>query len=113
MDDGENNIHIVIVDDEGNFSELAETTGVAIRTAEDGSTSGRMWVEYCSDQILRMFINNEGNTKPATPQLEVFVDLADFFDGTSVNVGYTGSKWFEADNHDITSWTFEQSCASD
>ena len=107
-DDGDNNIHVQLVSDTGNITELAETQNKEIRTSSDG-TPGRMWVEY-KKGTLRVFNNFAGNSQPAKPQLVMRnVDLASLFDnGRTVNIGYTASVGFYADNQDVTSWQFSE-----
>ena len=112
-DAGENNIHIRSVDDQGSFTEIAQTTGdLMIRTSETGSPSGRMWVDYCAG-VLSVYLSTshvEGvfvDAKPSQPLLSANVDLR-----SSVNVeqelyvGYTSGKFGQADFHDIMSWDF-------
>ena len=91
MDNGENNIHIVTVDANGVKTEIAESSGVAIRTDDSGSPAGKLWVEYCDDKIIRVFLNNSGETKPAEALFSAPIDLEGLFTGQSVTIGYTAA----------------------
>lgn len=105
-DVGENNIHIQIVSEDGTLTELDQTFGDEIRTPEAG-TSGRMWVEYRGGQ-LTVWNNNLGDDFPASPIVSIPYDLPSLFNGSDVFVGYTAAVGFEADNQDITAWTFDE-----
>eukprot|EP00567_Pseudictyota_dubia_P013531 CAMPEP_0197449108 /NCGR_PEP_ID=MMETSP1175-20131217/20139_1 /TAXON_ID=1003142 /ORGANISM="Triceratium dubium, Strain CCMP147" /LENGTH=1253 /DNA_ID=CAMNT_0042981119 /DNA_START=687 /DNA_END=4448 /DNA_ORIENTATION=+ len=115
-DQGRNHIHAMTIDSSGNTVELGEADNVAIRTAEDGSASGHLWIENCGEKKVSVFVNNTGHTKPSLPQLEIPFDFGAFFKntftkGNDVYVGFTSSTYYEADNHDIMSWSFGQSCS--
>ena len=111
LDNGENNIHVTTVDSQGVVSELTETLGIPIRT--QGTTSGRMWVDYCGGQQLEIYVNNTGDEKPSSPQTTALIDLDSFFgNNSSVTVGYTAGIFDEGDFHDITSWNFAQYCSA-
>ena len=112
MDNGENNIHIMTVDANGVKTEIAESSGVAIRTDESGSPAGKLWVEYCEDKIMRVFLNNSGDAKPAAELFSAPVDLDGLFSGPSVTIGYTAATGGQKDFHDITSWSFSEQCAA-
>lgn len=94
----------------GNIVELGQTSGVAIRTDDSGSPAGRMWLEYCNGQVLKVFLNNQGDVKPLQPQLSVAVDLKELFTGEDIVIGYSAGTWSLADNQDIMSWVFRQTC---
>jgi hypothetical protein len=66
-----------------------------------------MWVDY-NGETMRVFVNNQGDLKPVDAQLEIAVDLTDFWDGRDVIVGYTAGTFSQADNQDILSWSIEQ-----
>ena len=83
---------------------------IEIRTNKDGFPAGRMWVDYCSDQLFRVYLNATGDTKPENALVEVLFDLKAFFTGPSVVVGYTAATWSQGDNHDIMSWEFRERC---
>jgi hypothetical protein len=89
---------------------LDETEPLAIRSGVDG-IPGRMWVDYCSG-LLQVFINTNGDEKPATPQASTALDLNEYFEGNDVVVGYTSGTWGAGDNHDILDWTFVQGNAT-
>ena len=109
MDDGQDRIHIVRVDANGTRTELAETDVMNIRTDDLGTQSGRMWVDYCDDEVLRVYVNTTGSTKPLEPQAQSLLSLREFFDGNDVVVGYTAGTWAQADYQDILDWQFIQS----
>lgn len=92
------------------LTELAEVTDVAIRTDEAGAQPGRMWVEYCADKILRVYFNNAGDTKPATPQAAVAFDMDRIFSGQDFVTGYSAATGDFTDYHDIMSWELTESC---
>jgi hypothetical protein len=105
-DNGEDNIHIQMIKSGGSVEELFESSSVPIRTSEDG-TPGTMWVDY-DGKFLRVSHDRDGNVKPSTPLAQLEIDLANFFTGSNVTVGYTASTWGAGDYHDITSWSFTQ-----
>ena len=78
-----------------------------IRSDASG-TPGRMWVDYCNDYVIKVYINPSNNTKPDIPNAVATVDLNDFFVGNEVVVGYTAGTWAQADYQDILDWTFIQ-----
>eukprot|EP00977_Amphora_coffeiformis_P014524 scaffold4079_cov167-Amphora_coffeaeformis.AAC.20 len=108
FDDGENRLQIMYVDENGNMLELAESGLLPIRTSADGSTTGRIWIEYCNDKVLRVYLNSNGNKKPSSPQLFAYVDFNDLFSDDTVFVGFTAGTFSLGDNHDILDWTVTQ-----
>jgi hypothetical protein len=107
QDNGENNIHITTIDGDGRITEIAESTGIDIRTDKEGNP-GKLWVDYCDDQVFRVYINTQGDEKPAQELLSSKVDLDNLFDGDSVTVGFTAAVGGQGDYHDITSWSFTE-----
>lgn len=112
LDNGENNVHVLSTSSTGATSEIAEFTSADIRTNSDG-TPGRMWVEYCSG-ILKVYLNKDGDTKPASPAVNIGYDLDNIFGPTITDLfaGYTAGTGSFADNHDIMSWSFAQTCSA-
>ncbi|CAB9525406.1 expressed unknown protein [Seminavis robusta] len=110
LDDGVPNIHVMQVDGTGALTELAEAPSVPILTDEAGTTSGRMWVDYCDGRVLKVYINNAGDTKPSIPQAEVTFDMDSIFSGQNFVSGYGAATGFFADYHEITSWDLSQTC---
>jgi hypothetical protein len=110
MDNGQNNIHITTVSADGTIGEIAESSGVDIRTDRSGSPAGKLWVEYCQDKMIRIFLNNQGDVKPAQELFSAFVDLDSIFTSQSVTLGYTAATGGQKDFHDITSWSFKEQC---
>jgi len=108
LDESEDRIHVVYVDGEGTMHELAETAPLVIRTTDFGAPSGRMWVDYCSDEMLRVYINPTGDEKPAEAQVVVPFELSTIFQGNDVVVGYTAGTWAQADYQDILDWKMTQ-----
>jgi len=106
MDNGENHIHIVTVSTDGTRTEIAESNGIDIRTDSSGSPVGKLWVDYGDDQVIHVYINNKGTTKPEHALLSGSVDLNNLFEGQSVTLGYTAAVGGQGDFHDITSWSF-------
>lgn len=100
---------------------MGETVGIPVRTADDGLTEGRIWVEYnCNnDKKLKIYLDTlflDGDQQPVSPVLETVVDLPSFFDGNGrfFTAGFTSSSSStdikKADNADVTSWVFKQFC---
>jgi hypothetical protein len=109
FDDGQDRLHIMMVNEDGSITELAETGLIPLRTSEDGLTPGRIWVEYCDDQVLRVYLNAGGDEKPLFPSTFATVDLDALFQDNAVFAGFTAGTYALADNHDILDWTMTQS----
>lgn len=104
-DNSGNHIHIQLIKNNGETQELAETGPRVIRTA-DGVVGG-VWVDY-DGTTLSVSHNAYGTAKPSSPILTVDVNLASFFSGKDVFVGFTGATWAEGDNQDIVSFKITQ-----
>jgi hypothetical protein len=122
-DNGQDNVHVLLVNEEGNIQqELGETSGVAIRTSDTGFPEGKIYIDYnCANdnKVMTIYLDNEyqeGDPKPSQPVLEFTVDLANFFTnrGRFFTAGFTGAiNGQKADNADITSWVFSSECEGD
>lgn len=82
FDDERFSIHVLTRDGTGASGtvELGETDRIDINTDDSGSPAGRMWVDY-SNQLLQIYLNNAGDTIPASAQLELDIDLTTLFSG--------------------------------
>lgn len=97
FDNGENNIHIMTINRQGRLNELAETRGIPIHTP--GTQSGRMWVDYCQNDRLEVYINNTGHEKPLSPQAAASINLSSFFVGKNVVLGESFVLWARTTSH--------------
>ena len=77
------------MDASGALTELAEER-VTLRT-DDSGTTGTMWVDYCDDQTLKVYVDHEGGTKPTTPEVEVAFDMDTIFSGQDFVTGFSAA----------------------
>jgi hypothetical protein len=117
LDVGQDNVHAVQVDENGEIEQLDQTSKVQVRTEDSGRGVGRLWLEYNCDQDNRMlvYLDNaflEGEQKPDSPVLDFFVDLESLFNYTlNFVAGFTAaSNSALAENADVTAWVFEDGC---
>ena len=118
-DDGKLRLHIQTIGADGTITELAESPEItAMRTANDGSSNGRVWVHYCAgdnDGALKVWINPSGDDVPTSPILTgsgVNSALNTIWSGNDVHMGFTAATGGAIDNHDILSWDFDDGCGS-
>ncbi|KAL7561515.1 hypothetical protein ACA910_015700 [Epithemia clementina (nom. ined.)] len=107
LDQGGRNVHVLVRKNQ-TLTEIDEVKRNDMRT---GLTPGRMWVHYCANGTLTIFLNNLGDAKPAAPVMTKQVNLKDLFVGQNVFLGYTAATSSQkTDNQDITSWQFTEDC---
>lgn len=112
-DDTENHVSIKSIDGAGDVTEYTEVAldEDDLRTEEDGSGSGRVWIEY-DGSTIKVYLNSDGDTKPAAPiTSHLGFDLSSFFAAsTTTYVGFTAGMWAAGDYHDVLDWTFWEAC---
>ena len=108
FDQGQNRVHIIQIQEDGTMVELAETGLLPLRTSSDGLSSGRIWIEYCDDQILRVYLNGQGDDKPLFPAAFVQIDLENFFVNETAYLGFVAGTAALGDNHDVLDLTMSQ-----
>lgn len=112
----DHHIRIVTIGADNEVTELAQSK---FKYRTDEGSKGRLWIDYCGDGLLKVFIDRDdrdGVAKPGLPQLTTAFNLATFFgpatdDEDKFFVGFTSSTGtLPSDNHDVLSWYMRQTC---
>ena len=112
LDDGDDleadsdHIHLVRVTAAGDMEEIAQTTPLSIRNVRGDK---RLWIDYCSDGTLRVYLDRDGRAKPADATIVgTNVNLQGLFSGNDVTMGFGSGVAAGSDFHEILDWTVSQ-----
>ena len=112
LDEGENRIHVVVAYGNGSLTEITEVPSKFRTPSEfqpwscECAVPGRVWITYCSNQTLTVYLDPQGLEKHHV--LTETVDLSSIFDGDQVYIGFSAGTGGATDFHDVTSFQFSE-----